>query len=229
MAIFAGTWKDAAGMPFDPNAYARRSAGDSHVAARRYTGNTNWNWRTPHNYALERAKYWWEEILDDDDKFLWKIASGNMNWARDFEMDIIGKPFTAFAMMNFAYFTTGLGIPIPSPTAEMVALDHIVFLTINTEEQGWSVIATYGSGGWLFEPACTWIYQIDPTRHQSRRAKRYTRCLTAFWEWDDPGRIYIFGGGVKWPFVSGDTLYFVATHRRGFYYQESIRFQGVAP
>ena len=222
--IFSGTWQPPGEPPFMPGAYAHRSTGTGQTAARRYFGHTNWTWRRPHVEAMRKAEFVWRTILTEQQKYIWLVSAENMENARDFPMDLAGKPFVAFAMANWPYFFANQGPTLFGGAAEGNALQYANLQWVWPEEQSAGVYLQYEHTPWntITSPTATWIYQIDPARIGSTREQRFTRYAGHFWDWELAIFNYYYTISLPFGISENDQLRLVFRHRRGFYWQESI-------
>lgn len=59
------------------------------------------------------------------------------------------------------------------------------------------------------------------------REQRFTRLLGGFHDWQPGVRAYYFSFDTRWPWVQDDTIYCLARHQKGYYYQTGILFDQV--
>jgi len=218
--IYKGTWQPADSSPFMPGCYARRAAGDGHVASQRYTGHTNWIWRRPHNNAIHLLAELWKTKLTPAEKALW-LAESVPAWpARDYGASIIDKAFTAYANCNFAWAVGLGGTYQQSPSVDKAEIDtgFLNSAVAATSLLTWTL--TYWNVPALELPAVTYLYQTEPRRIMSRRYMRYTRHVWTFNTWIPAQLVYVIQAGAAFGFKAGDLVTTVINHR------PSSTFQG---
>lgn len=219
MSIFAGEFKDGAGVAFDPHSYAHAGQGNSQVMQRRYFTNTNKTWRGPHSAALRRLRGLWHNDLLPADRALWLAESILANPARDYASGIQDKGFVAFANCNWPVVYGYGGTYQKSPSVDKAELLTLTLDDADSATQGIVWTMQYWAMPVLELPAVTYVYQVDPARLTSRRFARMTRLLLTFDGWIEDELSYQVGHAGQWWFGAGDTVKIVARHRPSSTYQ----------
>lgn len=229
MSIFAGDFKDGAGVPFDPHSYAHAGAGDSQVMQRRYFGQRHGSWKLPHHVTLGKLADVWLRWLTAEQRDLWVPVGSAAAWMRDYQADMRDRAFVTFAMANFAVTCLEDGEFQVEPNFEGVTCVWASVGEINTEQQTLEALSSYDEFPLPDHPGQTWLYQIDPKRVASRRRERFTRLVTVHNDWDVDDPIQSFDGAAAWPFVSGDEIYLLVRHEVGCIFQQNFVVHAPAP
>lgn len=213
--IYAGNWHDITGVPFDPGCYARRTAGDGQVASLRYQSHTNLNWRIPHTITLKELAKYWHESLTDEERAEWLVWCPWQSIARDYIETSKGKPFIAFASSNWS---VGYGLFSrwhTSPVMGALFIDTIAIDNANSALQQITVDVTYTFPPGELNPGHTLIFQMDPTRFNSKRHLRWTRWIGTFEDFNMGPPDYTRTFDARFPFLAGETVKLVYRHCTG--------------
>lgn len=229
MSIFAGDFKDPQGVPFDPHSYAHAGTGDSQVMQRRYFTNTNKVWLVALTRTLRDCAGYWKELLDDEDRAIWKVAATHAWWHRDYAANIVGLGYVAMTKANFVLNYFGWGSFGVWPVGERSPAIAARVELIDTVNQHVRIEVTYQDHPGLDERAVTAVYQIDPKRVKSRRRERFTRLMLLHNEYVEGVWVYLMDADVRWPFIVGEELFFLVRDLRGFYHREGLVISGFAP
>ncbi len=173
MAIYSGNWKDGAGVPFDPNAFAHGQQG-AKVAQPRRRGRRD----QPHiarNTATARyLAHVWLNVLTDAQRTEWGRSLPCQGFPRDPDRGIsYVTPFLGFAVEN--WLPVYLGGDYQDEWPQIPGLSILNFAVIECWPRWLSFGFTVPNLPAQYEWTQISVYHINPARSNSSIKFRMTR------------------------------------------------------
>jgi len=215
MAIFTGNWSDPEGKPLFPGTIGRRGSGASHQAQVAVHNVANPILHHSWHSIIPLIRDRWYNVLTDQLRERWLTWSDPAYPARDYDVSIAGKGFTAFASLNWPVAWGLSGRWRDNPLDPQLHVMPPTFDEANAATQSVTVLVDYLEWPQVGDPGATYFFQVDPARFNSTRHLRFTRALGALWQWDAHGPDYVFQAPATFPFQAGDTVRIAYRHCQG--------------
>ena len=228
MAIFIGNWNDGDGVPFDPNAIARRGTGDSHQCQVKAHHIANEILHHSWHSVMPQLRDRWTNVLTDEQRSNWAGWAPNQYPARDYAQYIGDKPFVAFASANWPVAWQLSDRWRDDPNDLALFIDTITFDSAVAATQLITITCTYNSPPGPLNPGATYFFQVNPARFNSKRHHRFTQALGALYEFDLITPTYIFQATASYPFAAGQTVRVIYRHCYGASWNATIHLDKVA-
>jgi len=195
MAIFAGNWKDEAGVPFCKNGYQRDDYGASGSAQSR----SSHGWGSPRQVECRRnfcqAAGYWLGVLDEDDRTWWDNSIWMMWWPeRSGDMN----PWLGYrAFINFQTSAVSAGVPLElfRPNQGAPGLFRVTGAYYQGDE---ITVQTENDEKKVEEKSHLDIFQINPRSVLKRYEREHTRLLYSHDGWLDGSEFGEWGATRYW-------------------------------
>lgn len=187
MAIFAGTWFDGQGNPFDPSAQPSREFPGGGVAFVTRHGRPYSGVRAHFALCVSAHAAFWTNVMSDQDRQEWADI-GNVGVLARGQLFPTGvAPFVPYNAMAFVHCFYPDGMPIKPPLPHNVEISELRLLEPDVDNQVVRFHYEYTADWAATVHATLAIYQVKPKYYPTGWRLRSTRLIHKRITWNPEG------------------------------------------
>lgn len=220
--IYAGDWHDAQGVPFDAGNFARPNNPQGNVAQMRTNYDPRRTWPQHHVPTLLTLRELWHEDLTANERLEWDLIKHLCDIDRNVPAPGLFTAFVAFANRNWPLAWGYDGQYMPDPVNTIGNLQTATIQYANHITQRIGVRLTFDVPPEFNMHSTTYVYHINPDRHNSSVNFRFTRLADAFRHFNDVDLVYNFEVPAQWALVPGWNCLVYFRHTYNFSWRPNI-------